>query len=477
MSVSQETEPDLADGRTDLVEALAGIVGAGHVLRGAHIGARHNQDLWGGERIGDARLVVRPGTVAEVSEVLALCDRHAQPVVAQGGMTGLVGGGLPGADEVVVSLERLDTVEEIDPVTRTMTVQAGVTLQTVQDLAAEHGLAFPLDLTPRGSCTIGGCLSTNAGGNRVLLYGMTRDLVLGVEAVLADGTVVDGLHKLPKNNAGYDLKHLFIGSEGTLGLVTRAVLRLRPAPRSQQVAFCGLPSIDAAVTLLHRLQAELPGMVSAFEAMWDSAYALVLPFRDELRVPLAGRHPMYVLVECSGSDPDSDSDRFTAALAGCEDLISEAAVGQNPTEVRELWKVRERIPAEALRIHPLFGFDVSLPAGHLAEYVRRCEEDLRVHWPAVDLVVFGHLGDGNVHFAVLTGETTMERKHIVEEIVYGKLADYGGSISAEHGIGFEKRAYLHHSRKPAEIALMRRLKNALDPRGILGPGRVLKEDS
>lgn len=478
MSVPQRPAGDASEWPPPgLVEKLAGIVGAGHVLTGDGVGARHNQDLWGGARVGHARLVVRPGTVAEVAEVLAVCDRIGQPVVAQGGMTGLVGGGLPGPEELVVSLERLDTVEEVDPVTRTMTVQAGVTLQAVQDLAAAHDLAFPLDLTPRGSCTIGGCLSTNAGGNRVLLYGMTRDMVLGVEAVLADGTVVDGLHKLPKNNAGYDLKHLFVGTEGTLGVVTRAVLRLRPAPRSQQVAFCGLPSVEAAVTLLHRLQARLPGMVSAFEAMWDSAYELVLPFRDELRIPLTGRHPMYVLVECSGSEPASDAERFTAALAGCDELITEAAVGQTPAEVRDLWKVRERIPAEALRIHPLFGFDVSLPTGHLAEYVARCEADLREHWPDVHLVVFGHLGDGNVHFAALTGETTMQRKHVVEEIVYGNLADYGGSISAEHGIGFEKRAYLHHSRKPAEIALMRRVKQALDPRGILAPGRVLKEDT
>jgi FAD/FMN-containing dehydrogenase len=451
---------------------LVDVVGADHVLQDGAIGARYTQDLWGGERVGDARLVVRPGTVDEVAAILRMCDRAGQPVVVQGGMTGLVGAGLPDATELVLSLERLDRVDDVDPTTRTMTVQAGVTLQTVQDLAAQHGLVFPLDLTSRGSCTIGGCLATNAGGNRVLLYGMTRDLVLGVEAVLADGTVVDGLHKLPKNNAGYDLKHLFIGTEGTLGVVTRAVLRLRPAPSTQQVAFCGVPSFDAAVSLLHRLQAQLPGMVSAFEAMWDSAYALVLPFRDEVRVPLTGRYPIYVLVECSGSDPGSDGDRFTDALAGCAELIAEAALGQDPADVRELWRVRERIPAEALRIHPLFGFDVSLPTGHIAEYVERVESDLRAYWPSVDLVVFGHLGDGNVHFAVLTGETTMEKKPIVEEIVYGNLAPYGGSISAEHGIGFEKRPYLRHSRKPAEIALMRRLKHALDPHGILGPGRV-----
>lgn len=455
-----------------LIDELVAIVGAPHVLSGADIGPRYTQDLWGGERIGVANLVVRPGTVTEVSEVLQLCDRLGQPLVTQGGMTGLVGGGLPGTDELVLSTERLTAIEDVDPTTRTMTVQAGVTLQAVQDLAAEHDLVFPLDLTSRGSCSIGGCLATNAGGNRVLLYGMTRDLVLGVEAVLADGTVVDGLHKLPKNNAGYDLKHLFIGTEGTLGVLTRAVLRLRPAPKTRQVAFCGVPSFGAAVALLHRLQEQLPGMVSAFEAMWDSAYALVLPFADQVQIPLTGRYPLYVLVECSGSDPGTDTDRFTAALAGCEELIAESAVGLTPADAAALWKVRERIPAEALRIHPLFGFDVSLPTGHIAEYVGRVEDQLRTHWPDVDLVVFGHLGDGNVHFAVLTGETTMEKKPIVEDIVYGNLAPYGGSISAEHGIGFEKRGYLDRSRTPAEIAVMRRLKQALDPRGILAADRI-----
>lgn len=460
-------------GPADLIGELAAAVGPEHVLSGDRVPARHVQNLWGDDRVGDARVVVRPGTVAEVSAVLRLCAGRGQPVVTQGGMTGLVSGGVPGPEELVLSLERLDAVEELDPATRTMTVQAGVTLARVQDRAAAAGLAFPLDLASRGSCTMGGCVATNAGGNRVLLHGMTRDLLLGVEAVLADGTVVGGLHKLPKNNAGYDLRQLFIGTEGTLGVVTRAVLRLRPRPRTQQVAFCGLRSVGDALELLHRLQDRLPGMVSAFEAIWDRAYALVLPYADQVRVPLPGRHPIYVLAEVQGADPATDPARFTAALADCADLVQDAAVGQQPHEVARLWAVRERIPVEALAIRPLFGFDISLPAAAVQDYLTGIDAALRRHWPAVELAVFGHLGDGNVHIAVLTGETTREKLPLVEEIVYRPLAAYGGSISAEHGIGLQKRPYLHHSRTPGEIALMHRLKDALDPAHLLNPGRVL----
>ncbi len=460
-----------------LADELEKVVGEGYVLRGDRIGPRYTQDLWGSDRVGDARVVVRPADTAQVSEVLRLCHTAGVPVVPQGGMTGLVSAGVPTADEIVLSLERCDRIEECDPVARTMTVQAGVTLQAVQDLAEEHGLIFPLDLAPRGSCTIGGNLATNAGGNRVLLYGMTRDLVLGIEAVLADGTVVNGLHKLVKNNAGYDLKHLFIGTEGTLGVITRATLRLRPKPRVRLAAFCGLPSLAETIELLNRMQGALPGMVSAFEAMWDSAYQVVAERADEVRLPLRGEHPVYALVECSGSDPGGDADRFVRALDAAGDLISECAVGQTPAEVARLWSVRERIPAEVLRMQPLFGFDISLPATDLDRYLSDVRAQLREHWPQVRLIVFGHLGDGNVHIAVITGEKTRERKPLVEDIVYRNLRRYGGSISAEHGIGFEKRPYLGYSRSPEEIALMRTLKAALDPRGILNPGRVFTLDA
>src|SRR5918992_272995 len=304
----------------DFVAELRGVLGPEHVLEGDAIGPRYSQDLWGVERRGDPRLVLRPGDTAEVSAVLRLCHQARRPVVPQGGMTGLVGAGLPDSTEVVLSLERMNRIDEVDTATRTMTVQAGGTLQAVQDRAAIDDLQFPLDLASRGSCTIGGCLATNAGGNRVLQHGTARDLTLGVEAVLADGTVIHGLRKLVKNNTGYDLKHLFVGSEGTLGVITGSVLRLRPRAARRYVAFCGLASAHAAVALLNRLQGLLPGMISAFEGIWDNAYALVKD--GPVRLPLPPHHPMYVLLECEDSDrPGSDrsdaADRFIEAMDAC----------------------------------------------------------------------------------------------------------------------------------------------------------------
>ncbi|MEV4344458.1 FAD-binding oxidoreductase [Actinoplanes sp. NPDC049596] len=458
-----------------LTEQLTEIVGAENCLTGTEIGPRYAQDLWGSDRKGDPQVVVRPGCTAEVSAVLRLCAGRGVPVVPQGGMTGLVSGGVPGGDEVVLSLERMNRVEEFDRSTRTMTVQAGCTLAAVQDLAAGEGLLFPLDVAPRMSATIGGAVATNAGGLRVLLYGMMRELVLGLEVVLADGTVVDGLHKLVKNNAGYDLKQLFIGTEGTLGVVTRATLRLRPAPQCRFAAMCGVADLDAALELLHRLQAALPGMVSAFEAVWDKAYEVLLPVRDEVPLPLEKVHPIAVLVEVSGVDPARDLDRLRRALTDCAGLVEESTVAASAAEVDLLWAARERIPKEILQMQPLFGFDISLPAGLLERYLAEVLDELRGHWPGVRLLVFGHLGDGNVHIAVVTGEQTRERKSVVEHIVYGAVRRHGGSISAEHGIGFEKRPYLHYSRTDEEIALMRLLKRTLDPRGTLSPGRVLDE--
>ncbi|GAA2711689.1 FAD-binding oxidoreductase [Actinoplanes palleronii] len=460
-----------------LSKELAEIVGAEHCLTGTDIGARYAQDLWGSDRKGDPQLVVRPGGTAEVAAILRLCHERGVPVVPQGGMTGLVSGGVPGADEVVLSLERMNRVEELDRSTRTMTVQAGCTLAAVQDLAAEQDLMFPLDVAPRTAATIGGAIATNAGGLRVLLYGMMRELVLGLEVVLADGTIVNGLHKLVKNNAGHDLKQLFIGTEGTLGVVTRATLRLRPAPQCRFAAMCGVADLDAALDLLHRLQAALPGMVSAFEAVWDDAYEVLLPVRDEITLPLQKVHPIAVLIEVSGVDAGKDLDRLHRALDDCADIVEESTVAATAEQVGLLWQARERIPKEILQMQPLFGFDISLPAGLLESYLAEVREELRGHWPAVKLLVFGHLGDGNVHIAVVTGEQTRDRKAVVEHIIYRAVRRHGGSISAEHGIGFEKRPYLHYSRTAEEITLMRLLKQTLDPRGILSPGRILDEAS
>jgi FAD/FMN-containing dehydrogenase len=453
------------------VDALAEIVGRQHVLAGEEVPARHVQDLWGSDRKGVASVVVRPGTPDEVARVLRLCAEHRQPVVVQGGMTGLVSGGVPGPEELVLSTERLDSTGEIDPAVATVTAGAGVTLADLQDEAARHGLMVPIDLASKGSATIGGCVATNAGGVNVVGYGMTRQHVRSLQVALADGRLLELSTALVKDNAGFDLKQLFIGSEGTLGVVTAATLALRQAPRTRTGAFCAVADVAGALELLTAIRAELPGMLTAFEVVWADAYA-VLDGLD-LRLPLPMGHPVYVLAEVQGGRPEADSEAFLTCLAGIEHVLLDSAVATTAAELAVFWQARERIPSEILRMQPLFGFDVSVPARDLQDCLERMRAELTERWPQVKLLVFGHLGDDNVHIAVVTGEQTRKRKAEVEHIVYGCVARSSGSISAEHGIGFEKRPYLGYTRSPEEVELMRSLKALLDPAGILNRGRVL----
>ncbi|CAL9419463.1 putative FAD-linked oxidoreductase [Actinosynnema sp. ALI-1.44] len=452
------------------VEDLAALVGAEHVLT-EDVPARYTQDLWGSDRVGHASVVVKPGTAQEVAAVLKLCDDHDQPVVVQGGMTGLVSGAVPGPEEVVLSTERLTAVSPVDLAGRTVTAGAGATLADVQDLVARHGLLLPIDLASKGSATIGGCVATNAGGVNVVGFGMTRQHVRSLEVALVDGRVLTLSTPLVKDNAGMDLKQLFIGSEGLLGVVTSATLGLKPGSLTRTGAFCAVADVDAALTLLNTLQRKLPGAVTAFEVMWEDAYRTIEP--SGIRLPLPFGHPLYVLVECRGADPDGDAERLASAVEGCADVLLDAAVATNAKELEAFWAARERIPAEILRMQPLFGFDVSVPAGSLEKCLDDMRAELRLSWPAVKLLVFGHLGDDNVHIAVITGETTRERKPEVEHIVYRLVTESGGSISAEHGVGFEKRSYLGYTRSAEEIALMGRLKQLFDPRGVLNRDRMI----
>jgi len=460
-----------ASGVRQHVDALAGIVGRRHVLVGDEVPARHVQDLWGSDRKGVASVVVRPGSAAQVAQVLRLCAEQGQPVVVQGGMTGLVSGGVPGPDELVLSTERLDAIGEIDQAAGTVTAGAGVTLADLQDEAARHGLIVPIDLASKGSATIGGCVATNAGGVNVVGYGMTRQHVRSLQVALADGRLLELSTSLVKDNAGFDLKQLFIGSEGTLGVVTAATLALRQAPRTRTGAFCAVADVAGALELLTAIRAQLPGMLTAFEVVWADAYA-VLDGLD-LRLPLPAGYPLYVLVEVQGGRPDADAEAFLSCLAGVQQLLLDSAVATTAAELAVFWQARERIPGEILRMQPLFGFDVSVPGRALQGCLEQMRAELAERWPQVKLLVFGHLGDDNVHIAVVTGEQTRKRKAEVEHIVYGCVARCSGSISAEHGIGFEKQAYLDYTRTPDELQLMRSLKTLLDPTGILNRGRVL----
>jgi FAD/FMN-containing dehydrogenase len=347
-----------------------------------------------------------------------------------------------------------------------------VQLGRVQREAEEHGMVFPLDLGARDSATVGGNISTNAGGLRVLRYGMMRNLVLGIEAVLADGTVLTSLNRMLKNNAGYDLKQLFIGSEGTLGVVTRAELRLVARTRSQETLLASLPTFDAMVELLGRLDSGLGGQLAAFEALWGNYYDYNTTAAAGNAAPLARGAPFYVIAEALGGDPELDRARLEAVLGAAleQGVVSDVVIAGSENERRAIWAIREDV-WEVQSIAPLLTFDVSLPLEDMKAYVQRISDDVRALAGENRCFVFGHMADGNLHIVVAAGDDAATRAR-VEDIVYRPLAAIGGSVSAEHGIGLEKRAYLPLSRTPAEISTMRLLKQALDPRHILNPGKV-----
>ncbi len=457
---------------TDLIAALQAAVGADQVLHGERL-AERPAGFWSRHAL-QARALVRPATTEEVSAILKVCHQRRQPVITHGGLTGLVGGAICSADDVVLSLERMNQIEELDPVDRLARVQAGVILQQLQEAADAQDLLFPLDLGGRGSATIGGNISTNAGGNRVIRYGMTRDLVLGLEAVLADGTVVSSMNQMIKNNTGYDLKQLFIGAEGTLGVVTRAVVKLSEKPRSQQTLFVALNSFAEVKQFLKLMDARLGGALSAFEVMWQNFYRLVTTEPATNQAPLSQNYPFYALVESMGGDPEADQARLEAALADAYEagLIQDAVVAQSEAQRSALWAMRDDV-RQMGRVGPGSSFDVSVRLSRMEDYVNAVNARLAARFPDFTNIIFGHLGDGNLHFYVAPGQTGDGIKEAVERAVYEPLADYDGSISAEHGIGLSKKAYLSLSRSADEIRLMQTLKQALDPHNLLNPGRII----
>lgn len=420
-----------------------------------------------------ARALLRPRSTEELSQALRICHARGQSVVTLGGLTGCVSGAVSHSDQIVISLEAMNQIEEIEPLGRTATVQAGVVLQTLQESVAEQALYFPLDLGGRGSCTIGGNIATNAGGINVIRYGMMRELVLGLEAVLADGTIVSSMNRMLKNNAGYDLKQLFIGSEGTLGIVTRAVLRLYEAPASRNAAMIALKDFNAVAGVLKFLQGRLGAQLSSYEVMWGAHYrAVTEPGWN--RAPLPRDHNFYVMLEAEGTDAQRDEALFMATMEQLleQALVEDAVLPQSEAERRALWEVRENF--EALLVEPpVFLFDVSLPIKDMESYVRQVQANVREKWPDGFCHVLGHIGDGNLHFFIKPDRAGDDLHEQADDCVYEALRPYRGSISAEHGIGTEKRSRLSVSRSDAEIELMRTLKKALDPKGILNPGVVL----
>ncbi len=435
---------------------------------------RHTRDygVQGDPAVGILALTY-PRTTAEVAAILGYCNEHRVAVQPQGGMTGLSGGAVPAVPCVVVSLERMRAIRELDTAAGTITVEAGVAMETVQIAADAADLFFPLDLGGRGSCQIGGNLSTNAGGNRVLRFGMARDLVLGVEVVLADGTVIDALRKVIKNNTGYDLRQWFIGSEGTLGVITAAVLRLFPKARSVCTGLCAVEDYPAVLELLSRVRSGFASQLTAFEVMWPEFYSVGTVALGR-RPPLAAGCGAYVLIETMGTDPDPDQARFEAVIGAAMEagLVKDAIVAASQRDAAAIWAVRDS-PGEWQKAGhwPQLSFDVSVPTGEIGALVDEIAGALHAAWPELHALYFGHAADGNLHVSVnMSGHTVPELD--IEAVVYGLVSRRRGSISAEHGIGSLKRDFLHLSRSPEEISLMRKIKQALDPNGILNPGKV-----
>ncbi len=441
---------------------------------------RHGESLpdrrfldWSGEPGARPLALLLPRNTTEVAGMLALCQQAGQPVVVQGGLTGLAGAANLQAHDMALSLERMTAIT-VDPIGGTLTAEAGATLQSIQEAAEAAGFWFPLDLGARGSCTLGGNLGTNAGGNRVIRYGMARDQVLDLEAVLADGRVIGGQRAMLKNNTGYDLRHLLIGSEGTLGIITRAVLRLRAHPSAVATAWCGLPDYDAVTRLLHRAQARLANGVSAFEVMWPGYYRFVLNNVSGLRAPLQGEHSFHVLLESLGSDSRRHQAEFESFLGDMleDGTLDDAAVAQSEQDARQFWDMRDAPANFPVMMPRLIAFDVSFALGDIATAAQDCANMLDREWPGSTLLVYGHLGDGNLHVIINVPDPDEARTRAVENAVYDLVERWHGSVSAEHGIGIKKRNVLGRSRSADELAVMAAIRQALDPAGILNPGKL-----
>ena len=421
-------------------------------------------------------IVLKPESTEQVSGILKICSAAGQALVPLGGKSGLANGHMATGNEIGLSLERMNAIEEIDPLNRTMTVQSGCILQVAAEAAVEQGLLLPLDFGARGSATIGGNVSTNAGGNMVIRYGMTRDMVLGLEVVLADGTIVTNLNKMLKNNTGYDLKQWFIGAEGTLGVITRVVLRLRPHPKSENTALLAVDNFDSVGGLLHWLDGHTAGTLSSFEVMWPEFYEYVTREGSHHKPPLPHGCAYYVLVETLGSNPESDAENFETVLGEAmeQGLVSDAVLTRSQSERNALWEIRDDV-LEFFNLGPIIPFDVSFTIEQMEPFIN----DIRTSMAKMDApicIIFGHLGDSNLH-VILGSEKPEDFDYDkLQTLLYETVQRYHGSVSAEHGIGLGKREQLHRSRSPEELALMVNMKRMLDPGNILNPNKIFAAD-
>ena len=429
---------------------------------------------------GNTPMVLRPGSVAEVSAVLKLANETRTAVVPQGGNTGLVGGQIPHHGEIVLSLNRMDKIREVDATSNTITAEAGVSLGRVRAAAADVDRLYPLLLPSEGTCTVGGNLSTNAGGTTAVSWGVARQQALGLEVVLADGRVLNNLNKLKKDNTGYDLKNLFIGAEGTLGVITAASLRLIPRPRSVETAFVGVASPEAALELLGIASEQSGGNITSFELMVRLGIDAVLKHDGGARDPLNDKHPWYVLIEISSQARTGLRDTMEAILAeGAErGLVADAAIADSLDQTKAFWRIREMFGEVQRQVGGSIKHDISVPVANVPAFIKEANDAVVKLIPGARPLPFGHLGDGNIHYNIAQPVDAdkaafLERWHDVNVVVFDVVLKYGGSISAEHGIGVMKRDLLPTIKDPVAMELMRTLKRTLDPNGILNPGKVL----
>lgn len=469
----------------DLISRFSRLVGPGHALGGKDAIAPYlveNRGLYHGH----SPLVLRPGSVEEVSAILRLASQTGTPVVPQGGNTGLVGGQTPrtGFSDIVLSLERLNRIRAVDRLADTITVDGGAILAEVQKAAEAVDRLFPLSLGSEGSCRIGGNLATNAGGTAVLAYGNMRQLCLGLEVVLPTGEIWNGLRSLKKDNTGYDLRDLFIGAEGTLGVITGAVLKLFPRPAGHEVAFAGLASVEAALALFERASRLCGAALTGFELMPRFGVEITTRHIPGVRDPLAAPHPWYALIDISTSDSAETAQRMVTAVLeqGIEaGLIEDAAIAQSETHRRALWHMRESMSYAQKPEGGSIKHDVSVPVSHIPAFMAEADQAVLAAMPDARICAFGHMGDGNIHYNIsqpvgADKEAFIGRWREMNAIVHGIVLAHHGSISAEHGIGQLKRDELAAIRAPIEIDLMRRIKRAFDPANIMNPGKVLSDE-
>jgi len=477
MKTQSQTLSPLPDG---FVDQLTDIVGPAGLITDAE-GLEPYLTEWRKRYRSQTELVVRPASTQETADVVKLCHDHGVTVTPQGGNTGLVGGAVAEGG-IILSTTRMNAVRHVDPQTFTMTVETGCILADVQSAAADVNRLFPLSLGAEGTCTIGGNLSTNAGGIHVLRYGNARDLVLGLEVVLPDGRIWDGLRSLRKDNTGYALKHLFLGGEGTLGIITAAVLRLFPRPTARETAFCALPTVDAAISLFDRCMAGAGDVLNAFEVSNRTGVALAEHFIDAVSVPLDQPHPFYAIVEFASTGPDDGvlRGRFEQILADAMDSgdVTDAVLAETEAQTAGIWRIREGITQAQIPAGLCAKHDVTVPISDIPAFLTKAEAKIRDIQPETRLVAYGHYGDGNIHFNAVRPDTMTDDEFrpfvpTIQRAVHDVTMALNGSFSAEHGVGLMKRDDVVRYRSNVEVDMMRAVKNALDPANLMNPGKIL----